>query len=188
MNSGVKKFELKTERLFLRLLQKEDVPEIFRIARKNPEITKFMSWDPPKKIEETQAFFDEGKKEFKKGKLVRWGIFLEKEFCGIVGLEGVTRQQRAWKFDKAELGYWLALKFQGQGFMTEATRVVLQFGFEKLALHKIMAGAVSENITSQRVIEKLGFRFIGVRKEHFFRHGKWWDHKVYELLAKDFIT
>jgi len=61
----------------------------------------------------------------------------------------------------AELGHWIAPPLHGRGYMTEAARAVVDAAFTQLALHKVVVGCLAENVRSQRVIEKLGFRFVG---------------------------
>jgi len=179
-------FEIRTDRLFLRPIDSSDAPEIFKIATEFPEITKFMIWNPPKKIEETEAFVERKKKEFPE-KSVVWVIFFEEKFAGIVGLEGIERiLNQKWRLDCVELGYWLAPPFHRHGIMTEAVREVCKFGFEKLKLHKIECTHIVENVASQKTMEKCGFRLVGIKKSHLFFHEKWWDLNLYELLATDF--
>jgi ribosomal-protein-alanine N-acetyltransferase len=185
MNPDKIDYDIKTERLFLRPLQDEDVPKMFAILQKYPDITKFMSFEPPQKEEETRGFFYESQKSFPE-KSIRWGIFLEGKFVGIIALEGIERKMRAWITETAEIGYWLSPEFHNQGIMTEAGKAVLGFGFERLKLHKITINHISENIASQKVIEKMGFRYVGEMKDHFFRSKKWMSDKLYEMNVDEF--
>jgi RimJ/RimL family protein N-acetyltransferase len=114
-----------------------------------------------------------------------WAIVHEGALVGLIGLEGIVRVSQAWRFDRAELGYWVGPPFQNRGLVTEAGREVLRFGFDDLGLHKIIVGCVAENGASRRVIEKLGFRLLGEQRDHFFRFDRWWNHLVYELLVDD---
>ncbi|MCF7906093.1 GNAT family N-acetyltransferase [Candidatus Gracilibacteria bacterium] len=178
-------FKLRTDRLFLRLVQDCDAEPAFDILHSHPDITRFMTFNPPKKVDDTLQFFRESRLHCPE-KGVVWALFLEEKFIGLVSLESITRMLGVWKMDRAELGYWLDPSFHGQGIMTEAASEVMRFGFEHLNLHKIICGHVSENIASQKVIEKLGFRFLSERKEHFFRFGQWWNHKNYEIIKDEF--
>ncbi len=175
------KYEIKTERLYLRPYQKEDIPAVFKVLFKNPEIAKWMLFDPPKKITETQAFFEESRKNFPE-KGITFVILENKKFAGILGLE-FEKQKYGTKINSSRLGYWLDPASHGRGIMTEAVKGVINFAFQKLRLHKIETGHFTGNVSSQRVIEKCGFRKIGVHKKHFFRHNQWLDHLEYEKLA-----
>ncbi|MHB8876639.1 MAG: GNAT family N-acetyltransferase [Myxococcaceae bacterium] len=49
-------------------------------------------------------------------------------------------------------------------------------------------GCIADNAASKRVIEKLGFRAVGVQRDHAFRHGRWWDHLAFELTAPEWAA
>jgi [ribosomal protein S5]-alanine N-acetyltransferase len=178
-------YEIKTERLLLRPLQDGDVPKMFEILQKYPDITKFMTFDPPQKEEETRAFFEASQKSFPE-EHIRWGIFLKEEFIGTISFDDIKRTRNACKLDKSGMGYWLNPEYHNQGIMTEAGKALLKFGFEKLQLHKVVIGHISDNTASQKVIEKMGFRYIGEHKNQFFRFEKWWSEKIYEINADEF--
>lgn len=71
-------------------------------------------------------------------------------FCGLIRLDGTT---------EVEVGYRFAQAHWGKGFATESARASLRYGFEELALDRIVAVVQPENIASQRVLEKLGFKY-----------------------------
>lgn len=178
-------FTIDTDRLHLRPREQKDVAEVFRIARANPDLTKFMTWETPEKIEETQQWFDSVQKKFPE-KTVTWAITFKEKFIGVVSLENITRWNQKLKIDSAELGYWLDPAFHRKSIMPETAHAVMQFGFETLNLHKITCAHFVQNLPSQKVIEKLGFRCVGTQKKECLYQGEWWDHKIYELLKEDF--
>lgn len=59
--------------------------------------------------------------------------------------------------DVAELGYWLSRDYWGRGLITEAARLVVDYGFKSLQLACITSGCFKDNVASARVLEKLGF-------------------------------
>jgi len=118
-----------------------------------------------------------------KGEGITWAIEREGRVQGVIGLDGITWQLRAWRVDRAELGYWLAPALWRQGLMTEAAHAVVRWGFETLGLHKIKVGCVSENGASRRVIEKVGFRYVGRLEDDVWRDNRWWSHLRFELTA-----
>lgn len=174
-------FVLKTSRLVLRPLEENDIKDMYDVIRSHPDLVCYMTWSLPKDISETMENFKKSRERQLKGELVRWGIFLDKQFVGVVGLEDVTRNVGKWKVDVAELGYWISPEFHNQGIMTEAGKVVLKYGFQELGLHKVVVMHLKENVASQRVIEKLGFRKVGVSKDYCFHDGRWWDDIKYEM-------
>jgi ribosomal-protein-alanine N-acetyltransferase len=66
---------------------------------------------------------------------------------------------------------------------TAALRLVIREAFETLHLHRLDAGALVTNVASQRVLEKGGFRRIGLFERHFYEEGEWRDHYWYELIG-----
>ena len=88
------------------------------------------------------------------------------ELIGGTGVFGLT------KGEKAEMGYWLAKPYWGQGIMTEVVRRLCEFAFDEYELRRIYAHAFATNPTSARVLEKAGFELEGTLRSHHFRDGK----------------
>jgi len=66
---------------------------------------------------------------------------------------------------RAELAFALNRKYWNQGIMTEACRVVLQFGWDEMQLHRIEAKCIATNHASIAILNKLGFAREGLRKD-----------------------
>ena len=81
---------------------------------------------------------------------------------------------------KAELGYRIGEKNQGKGYASEAVKLVVKQGFEKYGLIKIEAGTSTENIGSQKVIEKNGFIWVSKEEKVMKINNKWVDGLLYE--------
>jgi [ribosomal protein S5]-alanine N-acetyltransferase len=62
---------------------------------------------------------------------------------------------------------------------------VVRFGFETIGLHKITTRCLVENIGSRRVIEKVGFRFVGRAEDDSWRDGRWSTQLLYELTSPE---
>jgi ribosomal-protein-serine acetyltransferase len=103
-----------------------------------------------------------------------------RSLLGVVGLEVFAHLHQS-----AELGYWLRRDATGNGWMTEAARMVVGWSFGKVNLHRIRVAAATDNHASLAVIRRLGFRFEGVSREAERCNGRWLDHAVFGLLATD---
>lgn len=174
-----------TERLELRPLSLDDTGALWKFVS-DPELPRMMSWDAHKDPSETRKIIEMMIAAREAGTGYVWTLRHKNggEPFGMVGLHDLVRTVRAWRMDRAELGYWCGpTEERNRGLMTEAAREVVRFGFEDLGLHKIIVGCVKENEASRRVIEKLGFRFLGEQRDHFFRFDRWWNHLSYEMLA-----
>lgn len=178
------KLEINTPRLLLRPVEGTDAEALWPFVS-DPNLPRLMDWDPHRHISETKSFLTAMKEARERGSDIAWAIVHGQQRVGMIGLHGITRVLRSWRVERAELGYWIGPPHQGQGFVTEAAREVLRFGFEELGLHKIVVNSVDENAASRRVIEKLGFRLVGERRDDVFRAERWWNMLTYELLRAD---
>lgn len=86
----------------------------------------------------------------------------------------------------AELGYWIAVPFWGQGYCTDAARRMIQFGFEDLGLNKIYARHLGINPASGRVMQKSGMTREGVQRQHTLKNGVLMDIVEYGILRSEY--
>jgi [ribosomal protein S5]-alanine N-acetyltransferase len=100
------------------------------------------------------------------------------QLIGGIGLEGdaATRSHRA------EMGYWLARPFWGQGIMTAVVGAVRRHAFETIGLAKITAHVLPSNEPSARVLVKNGFEQEGYFRRHFLKEGELIDTRAFGLL------
>ncbi len=87
---------------------------------------------------------------------------------------------RAWR--KAELGYWIASPYQGQGHATRAVSLMVQLMTNELRLHRAEALTQMDNLGSQHVLRRNGFVPYGVARSHIFTVGQWRDEVLWERL------
>lgn len=83
---------------------------------------------------------------------------------------------------EADMGYELAPEHWGRGYATEAARVMLNFGFTELSVHRIWSWCIAENVASARVLKKLGMRLEGRLRENKHFKGRWWDTLLFAIL------
>lgn len=175
-----------TPRLVIRPLEDGDAEGIWPYVS-DPEISRFMSWDPHASIDETRAFISDVSRRMAQGTTISW-VIREREsgaICGLVSLIAIMRTHRALRYDKAELAYWLGRDFRGRGYATEACEAIVAYGFEVLGLNKLTVAHATENQASRDLIARLGFRQVGIEYKNFAKHGHWIDHVIYELLRPE---
>ncbi len=97
--------------------------------------------------------------------------------CGFVGVD--------WKSRHGKLGIFLGERFTGQGFGSEAMKLLLNFGFWEMNLNKIKLEVYSFNPRAIRVYEKLGFSREGVLQQDIYRHGEYHDIIQMALFRRD---
>ncbi|WP_150275754.1 GNAT family N-acetyltransferase [Paenibacillus tepidiphilus] len=111
-----------------------------------------------------------------------FGIFLhDGTLIGQITLSNIVRGVGQY----ADLGYWMDTGQQGRGYMSAAVRLVLQFAFRVLALHRVQASILPHNTGSRRVLEKNGFQAEGIARRYIKINGEWQDHRVYAILTDD---
>lgn len=90
------------------------------------------------------------------------------------------------KYRIGEVWYKIHPDYWRQGYATEALAKVLEFGFEKLGLHRVEAGSAVENTASIKVLEKVGMIREGVKRKILPLKDKWSDNYFYAILDTDY--
>jgi len=174
---------LNTQRLILRPFTLADAPDLQRLAS-TPEIAATTLHIPhpyPQGLAET--WIKQHPAMFEAGEGVVFAIVLRREgsLIGCLGLGCDLANQNA------ELGYWIGVPYWNRGYATEAARMGLAFGFAYFGLHRIKSSYFASNPASGRVMEKIGMRYEGRRREQLFKEGRGFEDVVdYGILCSDF--
>lgn len=173
---------LETPRLILRALVPSDAEAMFR-NHSDPRLVKHLGRDADATIEPTLKRLEMVFDAIRTHTGIRWGIVRRDEptLMGTVGF---------WKWNKAhfyaETGYEIHPDYWNQGYMTEALRATLRFGFEHMDLHRVEANIDPANIGSRRTVEKAGFRLEAMLRENWFYAGQFTDSAIYGILKSEF--
>lgn len=107
----------------------------------------------------------------------------EGALVGCIGLECDAENRIA------ELGYWIGVPYWNRGYASEAARMVLAFGFAYFGLHAIKSSHFASNPASGRVMQKIGMKYEGRRREHIYKEGRGYEDLVdYGILSGDFTA
>lgn len=175
---------LETERLLLRRITLDDVEDIFAYGSIE-EVTRYVTWDPHRTLSDTMEFVQFILNQYEYNKQVApWGIEY-KENGRLIGTINFISWQP--KHKSAELGYVISPDYWGKGISTEATKKVIEYGFENMDLVRIQARCLVGNIGSSRVMEKAGMTFEGILRKVAFIKGEHQDLKVYSILKDEFL-
>jgi RimJ/RimL family protein N-acetyltransferase len=98
-----------------------------------------------------------------------------------VGGIGLTLKSDIY-FKSAEIGYWLGEPYWNQGIVTEAVKMVTDYGFSQFDLCRISAGIMEWNPASGRVLEKCGYTLEARLKKNITKAGKTIDELVYAMV------
>jgi ribosomal-protein-alanine N-acetyltransferase len=172
---------LETKRLLLRKITPADEADVFDYASE-PEVSRYMSWEPHQSLEDSRAYLATVFERYQQHTPGPWGI-VHKGHARLIGSCGYYDWER--NHSRAEIGYVLSRSYWGQGYMAEAVRALIAFGFREMALNRIQAICNVPNIGSARVMEKAGMQFEGVLRQSFFEKGEYVDVKVYAILRNE---
>ena len=150
---------LEGDRVVLRPLFEDDAAAVFRYAR-DPEVTRFLPWDPAPDVHSIRSFLREQVAKRRRGDALPLAIVLRGEREEMIGSTDLM-DIHVIAPGRAELGYLLARPYWGQGLMSEAAALTARHAFDALGLTRLVAFADAENVASCRVLEKIGMRSWG---------------------------
>lgn len=109
-----------------------------------------------------------------------FAIDLDGEAIGAIGLHPQTDIF----FKNAELGYWLAEKYWGKGFVSIAIKKIVEYGFSSFEIDRIFARPFGSNKASQRVLEKTGFVLEAHLEKIIYKNNRYEDELIYAIRRK----
>jgi RimJ/RimL family protein N-acetyltransferase len=165
--------ELRDGDVALRAWTEDDVPAIVEGCN-DPEIAHWIPTIP-------HPYTEEDARAFLRGEATPAHEALAIELGGrVVGGIGMGLSASGYR---ASIGYWVAAAARGRGVCTRALRLLCRHAFDELGLHAVQLVTDPDNVASQRVAEKVGFRREGVLRAHL-RHpdGRIRDSVMFSLL------
>ncbi len=175
---------LETERLILRPLQAADAAGLLALYAQ-PEVTEYTEIITMTEEDQARRWIEGLEAMRRAGQGIRWGVF-DRESGSLIGTVGFHHWDRTRR--RAEVSYDLSPRWWGQGYMREAMQVVLQFGFERLNLHRIEALVDPADTRSQNLLSGLGFQLEGVLRDHDYLKGRFQDDMVFALLEGEWTS
>lgn len=103
------------------------------------------------------------------------------KFAGQLNVSGMSYGSLA----SATIGYWVSERFAGKGVTPTAVALATDYCFFQLGLHRMEICIRPENAASLRVVEKLGFRYEGLRRRYIHINGDWCDHFCFALVVEE---
>jgi ribosomal-protein-alanine N-acetyltransferase len=173
--------ELETDRLLLRKVTFDDLLDFYEYSS-DPQVAEYTSWEPHTSIEQSRKIIAGYVENYAKGEVAPWGLVYkaEKKFLGTVGYLYWNPLHFV-----AQVGWAINRNYWNMGYTTEAMRVVVDFGFERMGLNRISAVCEYENLASERVMEKVGMRSEGVSRQVSFEKGRFITLKRYAILRSE---
>lgn len=152
---------IETNRLILRKHEITDADDMFKNWVTDPKVSRFLSWEPHKGIDETKTLLKGWIEDYKKQDTYHWIIVFKNvmQAIGYIYLDELDDT-----YDSASVHFALSRKYWNKGIMTEALSSVLRFCFEKLELNKVETTHIVGNEASGRVMAKCGMEIEGITK------------------------
>ena len=147
--------ELQTDRLLLRPFREDDAEALYECS-KDAFVGRNAGWKPHESVEESRdvlrlVFLDQS---------AVWAVVRRADGL-LLGSAGLSPDGARQYGAARSLGYSLGAAHWGRGYMPEAVRAILRYGFEGMTLDLITATCYPDNPRSRRVLEKCGFRYEG---------------------------
>lgn len=106
------------------------------------------------------------------------------QFAGQLNVSSITYGS----LGSASIGYWVSERFAGRNLTPTAVALATDYCFFQAGLHRMEICIRPENTPSLRVVEKLGFRYEGLRRRFIHINGDWRDHFCFALVVEELPT
>jgi ribosomal-protein-alanine N-acetyltransferase len=110
-----------------------------------------------------------------------FAVEFEGNFAGQLNVSSITYGS----LSSATIGYWVAERFAGRNITPTAVALATDHVFFSLGLHRMEICIRPENEPSLRVVQKLGFRYEGLRRRFIHINGDWRDHFCFALTVEE---
>lgn len=172
---------LASARIHLRPFADDDAAAVFRLAgdARIADTTALIPHPYPEGAAEAWIATHEAAWELGRGLTLAVTLRASAELIGATGLTVAPEHQRA------ELGYWIGVPYWRQGYATEAARLLVDYAFGVMKLHRIFAHHFVRNPASGRVLEKIGMTREGCLRHAFLKDGRFEDLAYYGLLREE---
>ena len=177
---------LETNRLILRRFVIDDADAMFENWANDPDVTKFLTWEPHGTIENTQELLKIWCAQYELPDYYNWLIEL-RDFGEPIGSIGVV--ERSDPHMRCEVGYCIAKSHWGQGIVSEALAEIIRFLFLEVGFNRIQAKHDVNNPASGRVMAKSGMQLEGILREFFHKEPLGFcDLVLNSILKGDFLN
>jgi ribosomal-protein-alanine N-acetyltransferase len=169
-------------RVAIRDLRLSDARSLFAMLASH-EVARFIS-PPPSTVEGFERFIEWTHRRRDEGSYVCFGI-VPAGYDDAVGIIQVRQLDLGW--DCAEWGFAIGAPFWGTGAFLESARLVVDFVFERLGVHRLEARAALRNGRGNGALTKLGAVREGLLRKSFLRDGEYLDQVLWSIVREDWM-
>lgn len=172
------------ERIKLKIITPEDTEDVLDYHIRNRDYLR--PFDPLRKedfftIEAQIKDIEKSYSDYLDKKAYNFGIFKDEKFIGKIRISSIVYGV----FHNAFIGYSIDKEEQRKGYMKEAVKLISDFCFNELNIHRIEASTLVDNTASQKVLMASGFNKIGLSLKYLFINGQWRDHYTFYKLKEN---
>lgn len=150
---------IETERFLIRDLEMFDAKGIFELDS-DPEVHRYLGNNPISTIEKAEEIIRFIRNQYEEKGIGRWAV-IDKKTKDFIGWTGFKYEEKLRKeFSYYDLGYRFIKKYWGMGIGIETAQACLNYGFTQLNFDEIFAAADINNIGSNKILTKIGLKFI----------------------------
>ena len=164
----------------LRELRLSDAPSLFA-ALTGVEVSRFIS-PPPHSVEGFEKFIAWTHRQREAGQYICFAV-MPKGSASAIGLFQVRSFEPA--FGTAEWGFAIANEFWGTGIFLDGARLVLDFAFDVIGVHRMEARSTLRNSRGNGALRKLGPVQEGILRRSLLRDGEFLDQSLWTIIADD---
>jgi ribosomal-protein-alanine N-acetyltransferase len=187
MNNGsqqIEKMQLQTPRLLLSELTLADLADV-HLLHTSPEVDEYNTLGIPENIGVTRMlvleWLEQQNAQPRQNYIFSLKLESSQEFIGLIALKPGKPN-----YKNAEVWYKLLPAHWRQGYALEALKEVLKFAFGPLGLHRVEAGCAVDNTGSIKLLERVGMKPEGRKRQVLPIRGQWADNYIYAILESDF--
>jgi len=166
----------------LREMRADDAPALFA-ALTSEQVARFIS-PPPATIEGFGRFINWAIRQRQAGQYVCFAIVPQGSDTAI-GIFQVRSLGPA--FGTAEWGFAIASEFWGSGVFLDGAKLVIDFAFRTLGVHRLEARAAVKNGRGNGALRKLGAVQEGVLRRSFLKNGQYLDQLLWTILEDEWL-
>ena len=171
-----------TSRLILRRFKTDDAEAMYRNWASNDNVTKFLTWPTHTSIDITKTIISEWANSYNDIKTYHWAITL-KDKDEVIGDLSVVKMDEECLI--AELGWCISQDCWGQGIIPEAALAVRDYLFDEIGFNRIAAIHDVNNQKSGRVMQKIGMKYEGTKRQASKNNQGICDICLYAILKED---
>jgi ribosomal-protein-alanine N-acetyltransferase len=174
---------LASQNVTLREMRLSDAPSLLAMLT-TEEVARFIS-PPPTTVEGFERFITWANAERQAGRYACFAV-VPHGMDTAIGIFQIRQIEAG--FATAEWGFAIGSAFWGTGLFTAGAKLVLDFAFGTLGVHRLEARAAVRNGRGNGALRKIGAACEGVLRKSFLRNGEYLDQNIWSVLAEDWTT